>query len=361
METNPQSGAPLPPFELAQIHRRLLHLSNQVEALQDLVQQTAISLNQETAQLALLVQHLTKTARREEPLADRLVEFTEQMSADHEQLIFLSRKLTELATQEQLVRLATLVATQTQVMELAERVRELSRVQQRAIDRDENRERQVGGVLDTLNAVLVGRHALQEEARTPSPETLDEVRSQARGDFAADFLPALDGLEAVLDEGRMLLARQRQEIAEWSQGHPDPRAAPSGLVNRLRSRLAGESEEGMALTPGSPESVAAAKLLSSWLKGLALVRDRFIALMAQEGIQPIAALRQRFDPGLHVAVQSEPRGDLPPDTVVREVRKGFRQGRRVLRYAEVVVARPPAAPPAVPPPREPPPTPFTHD
>lgn len=345
METNPQSGATLPPFELAQIHRRLLQLSNQVDTLQNLVQQTAIGLNQETAQLALLVQYLTKTARREEPLEDRLTEFTEQLSADHEQLIFLSRRLTELATQEQLVRLATLVATQAQVMELAERVRDLGRVQQRAIDTGENRDRQVGGVLDTLNAVLVGRHAVQEEALTPPPEKLDEIQSQARGDFAADFLPALDGLEAVLDEGRLLLARQRQEISEWNQGHQDPRAASSGLVNRLRSRLAGESEEGPALTPGSPESVAAAKLLSSWLKGLALVRDRFIALMAQEGIQPIAAMRQKFDPSLHVAVQSEPRSDLPPDTIVREVRKGFRQGRRVLRYAEVVVARPPAASP----------------
>lgn len=149
----------------------------------------------------------------------------------------------------------------------------------------------------------------------------------------------------------MLLARQRQEITEWNQGHHDPRSASGGLVNRLRSRLVGESEEGPGLIPGSPESVAVAKVLSGWLRGLALVRDRFITLMAQEGIQPIAAMRQKFDPSVHVAVQSEIRSDLPPDTIVREVRKGFRQGERVLRYAEVVVARPPGAPPTAPPSR----------
>src|SRR5690606_2021197 len=131
MESNPQSGAPLPPLDLAQVQRRLLQLSNQVDALQDLVQQVTTEIGQETTQLSLLVQYLTKTARREEPLEERLVEFTEQMSADHEQLIFLSRKLTELATQEQLVRMATLMATQSQVMELVEAVRELGRVQQR--------------------------------------------------------------------------------------------------------------------------------------------------------------------------------------------------------------------------------------
>lgn len=81
--------------------------------------------------------------------------------------------------------------------------------------------------------------------------------------------------------------------------------------------------------------------LHAWLRNLALVRDRFLTLMAQEGIQPIQALKQPFDPRLHVVVQSEQRDDVPPNTVVREVRRGFRQANRVLRYAEVVVARAP--------------------
>ena len=71
------------------------------------------------------------------------------------------------------------------------------------------------------------------------------------------------------------------------------------------------------------------------------MRDRFLALLAQEGITPIQALRQPFDPRLHVIVQSEQRTDLPPNTIVREVRRGFRQNDRVLRYAGVVVAREP--------------------
>jgi molecular chaperone GrpE len=87
---------------------------------------------------------------------------------------------------------------------------------------------------------------------------------------------------------------------------------------------------------------AAATALNTWLRNLALVRDRFLALMAQEGIQPIQALKQPFDPRLHVIVQSEARTDLPPNTVVREIRRGFRQSNRVLRYAEVVVARAPS-------------------
>jgi molecular chaperone GrpE (heat shock protein) len=352
METNLPSGASDPASDsslssLAQVQQRLFQLDSRIAALQSRLDRIATSLDQESAQLGLLVQYLTTRARQENPLDERLVEFTEQLSADHEQLIFLSRKLTELATQDQLVRMATLVATQQQVVELGETVRELGRVQQRAIDMGELHDQQVGGVLDTLNAVLIGRHQVEQEPQRE--ERLDEVRQEARGEFAADFLPALDGLEAVLEEGRLLLARHRQELSEGGQGHPDPRPTgapvpPSGsLVHRLRSRLSGESE-GEAMTPlstGTPELAAAARALGGWLRGLALVRDRFIALMVQEGIQPIAAVRQQFDPQLHVAVQSEVRTDMPPDTIVREVRKGFRQGRRILRYAEVVVARSP--------------------
>jgi hypothetical protein len=120
------------------------------------------------------------------------------------------------------------------------------------------------------------------------------------------------------------------------------------MINRLRSRLAGEGEMTETSQPSqaapTPESMAAAATaLNAWLRGLALVRDRFLALMAQEGIQPIPALKQPFDPRLHVVVQSEARSDFPPNTIVREVRRGFRQANRVLRYAEVVVARTPPA------------------
>ena len=74
------------------------------------------------------------------------------------------------------------------------------------------------------------------------------------------------------------------------------------------------------------------------------MRDRFAALLAQEQIQPLPALGQPFDPRLHLAIEAETRSDAPPNTVVRVLRQGYRQRQRVLRYAEVVVARPPVSP-----------------
>ena len=88
--------------------------------------------------------------------------------------------------------------------------------------------------------------------------------------------------------------------------------------------------------------------MEAWLNHLTLVRDRFVTLLALEGIQSMPALNQKFDPRVHMAVDAEIRTDVPPNTVVRELRKGYRQDRRVLRYAEVVIAKAPEASPSSP-------------
>ena len=357
MSTDPDSFYPAhPPHEqppiATQLVQRFLQLAGQLDALQAQVGRLTDAMAHERNQIDLLIEHLGKDAEQIDPLQDRLVELTEQMSADHDQYIYLNRKLTELATQDQMVRLATVVASQKQVTELAEVIQELSRTQQRSNELTETRGRQVTDILTTVQAFLNRRSQHENQAIVMDGARLEETRREARGEFAAHFLPALDGLEGALDDGRMLLARHRQDLAEMSHAHSPSsgdRNAPSGnLVNRLRSRLSGEGEMGEAAhsspAPATPEASAAATALNAWLRNLALVRDRFLALMAQEGIQPIQALKQPFDPRLHVVVQSEPRSDFPPNTIVREVRRGYRQANRVLRYAEVVVARAPTGP-----------------
>jgi molecular chaperone GrpE len=80
--------------------------------------------------------------------------------------------------------------------------------------------------------------------------------------------------------------------------------------------------------------------LAAWLEGLKFVRDRLLDLLAAEGVRPIEAVGDAFDPYLHVVVETVPATDsVPAGTVVRETRRGYLAGETVLRYAEVVVAR----------------------
>jgi molecular chaperone GrpE len=63
-------------------------------------------------------------------------------------------------------------------------------------------------------------------------------------------------------------------------------------------------------------------------------------VLAQEGVEPIPTIGTPFDPYLHVATVVAPGADAPPETVLAEEKRGYRSREGVLRYAEVVVARP---------------------
>ena len=59
------------------------------------------------------------------------------------------------------------------------------------------------------------------------------------------------------------------------------------------------------------------------------------------GVERIAAEGKPFDPWEHEAVLHEARQDVEPGTVAQVARQGYRLGSRVLRPAQVVVAKEP--------------------
>jgi len=78
----------------------------------------------------------------------------------------------------------------------------------------------------------------------------------------------------------------------------------------------------------------------AWLKGIRLTLQQLDELLASQGVSPIESVGTRFDPTLHEAIGHEESDEHPEDTVVSEVRKGYRLHDRVVRPALVRVARP---------------------
>jgi len=73
------------------------------------------------------------------------------------------------------------------------------------------------------------------------------------------------------------------------------------------------------------------------------VRNKLAKLMEAEGVSPIEALGQPFDPRLHEAVLEEETAEHQDGSVVEEFRKGYRFKDRVLRASMVKVARNPGS------------------
>jgi molecular chaperone GrpE len=79
----------------------------------------------------------------------------------------------------------------------------------------------------------------------------------------------------------------------------------------------------------------------SWLKGVQMTFRKLQEVLGNAGVERIQAEGNRFDPSLHEAIGSEESEEAPEDTVLAELRPGYRMHDRVLRPALVKVARRP--------------------
>jgi len=82
----------------------------------------------------------------------------------------------------------------------------------------------------------------------------------------------------------------------------------------------------------------------SWIKGLELSVRKLEEALGTHGLEPIDAVGARFDPKLHEAIGHEESSEHPEDTVVSELRRGYRVRDRVMRPALVKVSKRPALP-----------------
>lgn len=73
-------------------------------------------------------------------------------------------------------------------------------------------------------------------------------------------------------------------------------------------------------------------------EGLRMIEKEFYTILGNLDIAPIEAVGKPFDPHYHEAAFQEPVQGTEPNTVVRELKKGFVMGDEVIRPAQVAVA-----------------------
>ncbi len=72
--------------------------------------------------------------------------------------------------------------------------------------------------------------------------------------------------------------------------------------------------------------------------GLSLVLKQLQDFLVENGLQPIEAVGEKFDPNFHEAIGHEPSDNVPEDIVIRQTRRGYRFKDRLLRPSAVVVS-----------------------
>lgn len=78
------------------------------------------------------------------------------------------------------------------------------------------------------------------------------------------------------------------------------------------------------------------------MSGFQIVYDQLMNILGRNGVTPIEAEGQPFNPHLHEAVSHIPSEEHPADTVVAQTRRGYLLRDRLLRAAQVVVSSGPS-------------------
>lgn len=72
--------------------------------------------------------------------------------------------------------------------------------------------------------------------------------------------------------------------------------------------------------------------------GMSMVLKQLTDFLADNGLQPIDAEGQKFDPNQHEAIAHEPSNEVAEGVVIRQMRRGYKMKDRLLRPSSVVVS-----------------------
>jgi molecular chaperone GrpE len=179
----------------------------------------------------------------------------------------------------------------------------------------------------------------------PATKTRAEERAEAIATPSrSDLLAQLQEAEAALAQAR---ERADDNLRNWQRTAADfsnfkrrteeDRAVVTMTANAiLIGRLLSVLDDFDRALASVPEDVH-----EGWLDGIRLVERKLQALLEAEGVTPIPAIGQPFDPNLHEAVVHEDTTEHPDNTVIGEVQRGYLLHERVLRPSLVRVANNP--------------------
>ena len=178
------------------------------------------------------------------------------------------------------------------------------------------------------------RRRLQQTAEQPEQEGAPNsatVSAQAEERLTAEQQKA----EECLD----LLRRTQADFVNYrrrmSQEQAEARsAAQSALLSQVLPVL---DDLGRVLGAAPPELAT-----HPWVQGLFLVARRLTTLLGQLGVRQFGTPGEPFDPRWHEAITTETRADVPEGTILHVSQPGYALGERVIRPAQVVVARAPS-------------------
>ena len=170
---------------------------------------------------------------------------------------------------------------------------------------------------DTAGTTLIE----QMPARDGAPAAPEDRIAQLEAEVARQRDQALRD-RADFDNTRKRLQRDKEEAVRY---------ANASLLEKLLP-VVDNFELGLAAARQSADG-------SAVLSGMGMVQRQLEDFLRDNGLQPIDAVGQQFDPNLHEALGEEASAQVPEGSVTRQLRKGYKLKDRLIRAANVFISK----------------------
>lgn len=162
----------------------------------------------------------------------------------------------------------------------------------------------------------------KELEKTISLKESEYLKLKQDAEKAAAHWDRILRLQAEFDNTRKRLERDKQEFVKF---------ANEGIVIELLN-IMDDLERSVELAQGKHEDFPA------FLKGIEMILAHLYELLKEHGLTSIETKGQVFDPNFHEALM-QVESDLPENTIVEELQKGYLLNNKVVRTAKVKVAK----------------------
>lgn len=158
-----------------------------------------------------------------------------------------------------------------------------------------------------------------ENKKNKEKETFKNIEEKAK--LADKYLSKLQWLQADFENYKKRMEKEKENWQKYSN---------ETLIRNFLFVL-DNFEQALASIPKD----------SQIMTGLKIIFKQFWEILESEGLKPIKAVGEKFDPYKHEALMVVENKDKEEDTIIEQIQKGYMLHQKVIRPSKVMVAKKP--------------------
>ena len=185
---------------------------------------------------------------------------------------------------------------------------------------------------------------MQLDSELTQPDETPPVEFTEGGPITAELVATRAELKRVQEETAELKDRLARRQADFENYRKRVDRERSDIYNRVVADVAAKLLGVLDNLKRALETEASVEATESdefrhFLSGVDLIYKQLSGVLEALGVKPIVAVGERFNPHIHEAVVTEETEEFEPDTIIQEIRAGYKLGDKLIRPALVKVSK----------------------